>query len=325
METKIKKYLEGNASHQEMLGLISWLNNEEHRMEFRQIKKDWKASLDEQKVSPYTLLELDKFKSRILDERTGKIKKINFSQKFYKYAAILLLIIAIGGGTFSYFSQSGNYAISYNTIIAENGQISKAVLPDNTTVWLNSGSSLKYSNQFGIKNRNIELTGQAYFDVTRNKNLPFIVSCDVVNVKVLGTRFTAEVYPDSPEISVILEEGAVELTPTNSHKAFAHLKPNEMMVYNKQDNKFEIREVVTAKYTSWREGIIHIYDQPLKDVVAKLQKKYNQQIILEKGLEDYKVTFSIRNEDFNDVLDMLLAIVSAKAHQEGEIIYLKKN
>lgn len=322
METKIKKYLEGRASRSEMLSLIPWLDNPENRTEFKRIKHDWKAKPEEQNISPYTLQEQDKFKSRILNEKDRKIKNLNFAQKFYKYVAILLLLITIGSVYFPGTFRSGAKDFR-NTLMAENGQISKAVLPDNTVVWLNSGSSLTYSNQFGIKNRDVELTGQAYFDVTKNEDIPFIVSCDAVNVKVLGTRFTAEAYPDSPEISVVLEEGAVELTPVNSHEAFAYLKPNEMMVYTKQDNKFKIGEVVVAKYTSWREGIIHIYDQPLKDVVAKLQKRYNQQIILEKGLEDYKVTFSIRNEDFNDVLNMLLAITPAKAYQEGEIIYLK--
>jgi ferric-dicitrate binding protein FerR (iron transport regulator) len=324
MKTTIKKYLEGKASREEMIGLIAWLDNEQNQTSFKEIRSEWKAKLDGQSVASYTLLELDKFKSKLLNERAGRIRKLNFTQNLYKYAAILLLLITIGSAYF-YSSKSGEGPAIYNTIIAENGQISKALLPDSSVVWLNSGSSLKYSNRFGIGNRDIELSGQAYFDVAKNKDLPFVVSCGKINVKVLGTQFTAENYPDNLEVSVILIEGAVELTANSSNKTFASLQPNEMMVYNKQDNKFRISEVVAEKYTSWREGIIHIYDQPLKDAVTKLQKRYNQQIIVEKGLEDYKVTFSIRNENFKDVMDVLLAITPAKAYQEGEIIYLKKN
>lgn len=324
METKIKKYLEGKASRTEILSLITWLENEENQTEFIRIKSEWKANPAEQDLSPETLVELDKFKSRILNERAGEIRKLNFIQRFYKYAAVLLLFVTVGSIYLYIFGKSGKQAIFYNTIIAENGQISKAMLPDSTVIWLNSGSSLKYSNQFGAGNRNVELSGQAYFEVTRNKNLPFVVSCNEINVKVLGTRFTTEAYPDSREISVVLVKGVVELASSKSNKAFAQLAPNERMVYYKQDNRFKINQVIAEKYISWREGIIHIYDQPLKEVIVKLQKRYNQQIILEKGLEDYKVTFSIRNEDFNDVLKMLLAITPAKAHQEGEIIYLRK-
>jgi transmembrane sensor len=325
MEVKIKKYLEGRASREEMISLISWLDKEENHTVFKQIKNNWKSNADEQNTSVYTLLELDKFKSKLLHESAGKVRKLNFIRNFYRYAAILLLVVTIGSIYLHFPGKAGETGAFFNTIIAENGQISKAMLPDRSVVWLNSGSTLKYDSQFGISNRNIELSGQAYFDVTKNKDLPFVVSCDEINVKVLGTQFTAETYPDSREINVVLIEGAVELTSGNSNQAFASLRPNEMIVYNKQDNQFKISEVVTEKYTSWREGIIHIYDQPLKDAVVKLQKRYNQQIIVEKGLEDYKVTFSIRNENFNDVMDMLLAITPAKAYQKGDIIYLRKD
>jgi ferric-dicitrate binding protein FerR (iron transport regulator) len=325
MKTKIKKYLEGEASPEEILSLTDWLDNKENRAAFKQIKSNWKTNLDEQSVSPCTLRELDKFKSTLLNERAKEFRKLGFIRNLYKYAALFLLLIIIGSTYFHFFKRQEELTSFYNTIIAENGQIAKAMLPDGTTIWLNSGSHLQYSNRFGIENRNVVLSGQAYFDVTKNKNLPFVVSCDEVNVKVMGTRFTAEAYPEDPNINVVLVQGAVKLTPRNNNKVFAILQPNEMMVYNKQDNKYKISEVVTEKYTSWREGIIHFYDQPLKDVVIKLQKRYNQKIILEKGLENYKVTFSIRNENFNDVLNMLLAIAPAKASQKGEIIYLKKN
>ncbi|WP_423128765.1 FecR family protein [Gaoshiqia sp. Z1-71] len=322
MKIPIKNYLEGKASRDEMLGLISWLDNHENQSEYKRIKGEWKANPDAQDIPPHTLQELDKFKLKLLNERALEIDRLKFVRHFYKYAAIVLLAITLGGLYF--YGKPVHQLHTYNTIVAENGQISKALLPDQSVVWLNSGSSITYNNQFGINNRDIQLTGQAYFDVTKNRNLPLVVSCGEINVKVLGTRFTAATYPDEREIRVILVEGSVELTGKDSKNVFASLRPNEMMVYDKKDNNFKISQVVAEKYTSWRDGIIHIYDQPLKDAVAKLQKRYNQQIVLEEGLEDYKVTFSIKNEDFGDVLEMLLAIAQAKAYQEGEVIYLRK-
>ena len=319
MEQEIKKYLEGHASRQEMLSLISWLKDKKNRTAFNRIKSDWKSGWNEQSTPVYTLLELDKFKTKLLHESSAKIRKL---QNLYKYAAVLLLLVTVGSVFLYFFEKRGEDTVFYNTIMADNGQISKALLPDSTVVWLNSGSTLKYSSRFGISNRNIELSGQAYFDVIKNKKLPFIVSCDKVNIKVLGTKFTAETYPESREINVVLIEGAVDLISGNN--AFASLRPNEMMVYNKRDHQFSIRKVVAEKYTSWREGIIHIYDLPLKDAVAKIEKRYNQTIIPEKALEAYRVTFSIRNEDFRDVMAMLLAITPAKAYQKGEIIYLER-
>ena len=322
MEAKIKKYLEGRASREEMLSLISWLENKENHAVFKQIKSNWKSGLDGQNTSVYTLLELDKFKTKLLHDSVGKLRKL---QNLYRYAAIFLLLVVFGGVFLYFIEKRGEDTVFYNTIMAENGQISKALLPDSTVVWLNSGSSLRYSSQFGFSNRNIELSGQAYFDVTINKKLPFIVSCDEIKVKVLGTQFTAETYPGDQDINVVLVEGAVELTSGKSNKTFASLRPNEMVIYKKHNNQFAIKKVVAERYTAWREGGIHVYDQPLKDAVAKIQKRYNQTIVLEKKLEDYRVTFSIRNESFKDVMDLLLAIVPAKAHQEGEVVFLERN
>ena len=324
MESIIKKYLEGKASDKETLTLIRWLDNEESLREFKNVISNWKTGFSEDNASSYTLHELDKFKTKILKYREVKIKRLNLLQSVYKYAAVILLFLAIGS-LFLYISGNiDQHPVYYNTIMAENGQISKAILPDSTVVWLNSGSSIKYNNQFSINHRDVILSGQAYFDVTKNKNTPFIVSCDDINIKVLGTQFSAENYTDNSDINVILVEGSVELLPKNSNKSFARLNPNEMMVYNKSDKKYSINTVVTKQYTSWREGVIYIYDQPLKDVLPQLQKRYNQQIVLDKYLEDYKVTFSIRNEDFLDFLDMIQNIVPVNVYQEGGIIYLKK-
>ncbi|WP_159517985.1 FecR family protein [Sunxiuqinia indica] len=324
MKAKIIKYLEGRASEKEILGLTSWIEDENNRIKFRKIKRGWKAGLNDQSLPNTTLIELDKFQTRIINEHDERIRNLNFSQRLYKYAAILLFLVSIGG---IYQYLSGNFienATFFNTIFAEKGQISKAMLPDGTMVWLNSGSSLKYSNDFGIRNRDVELIGQGYFEVTKNRNLPFVVSCDEINIRVLGTQFSAESYPNDPDVEVVLEEGSVELFSANSRKAFVHLQPNEIMIYDKKSNHYKIVGVTAKKYTAWRNGIFNIYDQPLNEVAEKLQKRYNQPIEVGDGLKNCKVTFSIRNEDFEDVLKMLLDITHAKAYQEGGIVYLKE-
>ncbi|MGQ8338825.1 FecR family protein [Sunxiuqinia sp. A32] len=323
MEAKVKKYLAGVASDEELKEVLHWLENEDNQVIFKNIKNEWKSKNAISDVSLYTINELDKFRSRLLKAKDTKIKTLTFLQNLYKYAAIILLLITLGG-IFYYNLSPDKASLVYNTVIAENGQISKAVLPDNTVIWLNSGTTIRYSNQFGVEDRNVELNGQAYFDVTRNEDLPFIVSCDEINVKVLGTQFSAESYSEQSEINVVLVKGSVELVAKNCKDAFAKLKPSEMLVYTKADNKYEINTVVAEKYTSWREGVIHFYDTPLKDVVAKLYKRYNQKIELSPNLEDYHVTFSIRNEKFEDVLNVLAAISPSKVYQKGDIVYVEK-
>ncbi len=320
----IKKYLGGKASKGETYALLRWLNNKQNLAEFKKLVKDWETDFDEDKVSPYTLKELDKFKSKILEERATKIKKLKLHQHFYKYAAAILLVVALGGLYLHYYGKPVAQQVLYNTVLADDGQISKAILPDGTTVWLNSGSSIKYDNRFSTDSRDIILNGQAYFDVTKNAGLPFMVHSGNIKVKVLGTRFSVENYAGAPDISVVLVEGAVDLLPGNGTKPFASLKPDEMMVYGKSEKKYSITPVVAKQYTSWIEGIIYAYDQPLKDVLPELQKRYSQQIIIDKQIENYKVTFSIKDEDFLDFLKMIQSIAPVKAYQKGGVIYLNK-
>lgn len=323
MRKEVKKYMEGSASEEEMHKLLQWLE-QNNLAEFEHIKNEWKANLEQAETPLKTLIELDRFKSNMLKDDQLRIRKTSFLQNIYKYAAILFLFLAIGSVIFYPFISDKNRELQYSTVFADNGQVSKSMLPDGTMIWLNSGSSIKYNTNFGVDNRNVELEGQAFFDVTKNEKLPMIVSCDQINVKVLGTQFTAESYSESENINVVLVEGSVELRAKNNRKAFAKMKPDQRLVYNKNDRKYEILKVETKNYTGWKEGVIQFYNQPLKKVVLKLCKRYNQEIVLDKKLENYEVTFSIRNEELSDVMNLILAITPATAIQKNDTVYIDK-
>ena len=97
-----------------------------------------------------------------------------------------------------------DYGIKYTSVIADNGQISKVILPDNSVVWLNSGTTLTYDNNYSFNNRNLYLNGQVSLVVKKNEILPLIVAGGNLRVKVLGTRFDVNAYPDDNMIKVIL-------------------------------------------------------------------------------------------------------------------------
>ncbi|RKD90347.1 FecR family protein [Mangrovibacterium diazotrophicum] len=319
MRALVNKYLEGKASDEELHQLKGWLDEEGNQAVFKQMKLEWKKDLKNENLPDSTLRELDRFQSKMLIENASKIKRLNFLQNFYKYAAVIFFALMLGGGLF--FFDKGE--VIYNEVVAEDGQLSKVILPDSTQIWLNSGSSVRYSNEFGLKDRNVKLTGQAFLDVTKNKDLPFILNCGAISVKVLGTRFSVESYEEDPNINVVLEEGAIDLLSTTSGKTFAHLKPNELAVYDKSERAYKIDEVVAQKYTAWRDGIIHFYDQPLEEVALKLQRRYNQPIEVDESVRNYKVTFSIKNEDFDKVMEILKAITPATVSQEAGVVYMK--
>ena len=125
-------------------------------------------------------------------------------------------------------------------------------LPYGTTGWLNSNSSLKYNGNYNNK-RQVTITGEAFFDVTKSKNNPFIVTTNEVAVKVLGTRFNIASYENENNIEVVLEEGKLEFSNKKTGKSFT-MKPNDLIVYNKTVQDFTIDEVQPQKYCSWKEG-----------------------------------------------------------------------
>ncbi|MGD9930721.1 MAG: FecR family protein [Mangrovibacterium sp.] len=175
-----------------------------------------------------------------------------------------------------------------NKVIIPYGKKSMIQLSDGTLVWLNAGSQLIYPSTFQRKKREVVLIGEAYFDVAKNPNKPFIVRTADMHVKVLGTRFDVSAYPEDPVVETILEEGSVALEVVS--KKFAHsgeeviLKPNQKISLNKEDGVANIKTVDVSMYTSWKDGILKTDREDLVRVIKKVERYYNIQIEMKDPL-----------------------------------------
>lgn len=175
-----------------------------------------------------------------------------------------------------------------NKVIIPYGKKSMIQLSDGTLVWLNAGSQLIYPSTFQRKKREVVLIGEAYFDVAKNPNKPFIVRTADMHVKVLGTRFDVSAYPEDPMVETILEEGSVALEVVS--KNFAHsgkeviLKPNQKISLNKEDGVANIKTVDVSMYTSWKDGILKTDREDLVRVIKKVERYYNIHIELRDPL-----------------------------------------
>lgn len=204
-------------------------------------------------------------------------QQIHLIWSFSKYAAIVIL--ALGAGIFirSNWEPASNKPALYTEIVAPPGQMSEITLFDGTHVWLNSGTSIKLSQQFGMKDRKIELEGEAFFRVEHG-DIPFIVHMKKHEVQVLGTSFAALSYPDENFSQVTLVEGKVQINDING-RVIRHLEPNQQI--NIPDNtreKITVREVSTLFYESWINGQIKFDEERLADVARRLERWYNVEI-----------------------------------------------
>jgi len=300
----IGKYITGKETRQENEQLKKWLTeNPENRAIFNTLKDEKEIS---KKIEEFESIDKAKAWERYIE----KISILSLSKSLYRWkiAATLLLLLGLAG-VLSYFlntgSQRGNKPL-VTTIVTAKGQTSKIILPDSSVVWVNSGTTLCYDNNFSLANRNISLDGEAYFSVTRNENIPLIVSCNELKIKVLGTKFDVCAFPGDKKVNVVLEKGSIELSHAKNRFSGFILSPGEMAQYDFAGEKINVTRVNSYKFTSWKDGLLIFKDDPMSEVLEKLERWYGIDIEI-RNQEVYKMIFNatIMDENIEDIFELM--------------------
>ncbi len=318
MKELINKYLSGTADRSELSVLLLWLRKKNNRQTFDTYKLDWKNNLNTQNLPEGSENSWNEIQNKLLQKSYDGWQSSRKLNLFFRIAAVFFFLVSMGSAI--YFISTSPSSEIFTTVVTGNGQISKVVLPDSSQVWLNSHSEISYSNLYSSKNRNIKLIGEAYFEVRRNEDMPLIVSSGELEVKVLGTKFDVNAYPELRNISVVLEEGKVQLLSSVSASFNYELKPGEKAMFNKITGKLRVRKTNVSRYTSWKDGMIHIYDQTLAELVKRLETRYNQKFIYDESVKDFPFTFTIKNESLAEVIRLMKKIAPIKAKQEEGVI-----
>jgi len=225
-------------------------------------------------------------------------------QKWLSYAAVFIGAIILST-TFQYFYSAGKFSSVtevYASVSSPRGQITSLTLFDGTTVWLNSGSTLKYSNQFGKDQREVSLEGEALFEVQKDLEHSFIVNMDGSRIKVHGTIFNAKNYHAEKE--VVLLEGKIEYSIRDKN---VFLKPNERITEDKNTGETVIDQVDGSIFSSWIGGKIYFDNESLEDLSLRLERWYDMEFVFEKeNIKSYKFT-GVINKDKS--LDYSLRII----------------
>lgn len=195
----------------------------------------------------------------------------------------------------------------YNTIKIPYGKKFRLQLSDGTFVHLNSGTTLKYPVKFVAgENRQVFLDGEAFFDVAKDKKHPFIVNADNLNVRVLGTHFNVSNYPEDAITDVVLVEGSVGMYHSNEEFDASKntiLKPGFKGSFNKENSKISAKPVLTDIYTSWINGGLTFRNMTFKNIITKLERRYNVTIINKnEKLANEKFNASFKEESIENVM-----------------------
>ncbi|WP_158800072.1 FecR family protein [Pedobacter sp. L105] len=191
-----------------------------------------------------------------------------------------------------------------NTISTPKGGQYQVILPDGTRVWLNAASSLSYPASFHGDERMVKLNGEAYFEVTKNKKMPFKVQSGLQVIEVLGTHFNVNAYTDENDIKTTLLEGSVKVSSGNRTGL---LIPGQQSLVNRKDpGNILTRMVNTEKETAWKNGVFSFAGDDLKSIMRQVSRWYDVNVIYTGPLTDEKYFGEIsRKSNLSDVIKIL--------------------
>lgn len=211
--------------------------------------------------------------------------------------------------------------VSYNTVTTPRGGQYQIILPDGSKVWLNAASSLKFPTAFSGKNRYVELKGEAYFEVTKNKSLPFIVKSSDQLIEVLGTHFDINNYPEEPQAKTTLLEGRVK---ASSGKDAVFLDPGQQAVISKAEGNIKVlKDIDTDESIAWKNGNFQFNNAGIETVMRQMSRWYNVDIEYSGKIPDdhFSGSFS-RNMNISQAFK-LLEFSGADFKIEGRKIIIK--
>ncbi|MDQ2178473.1 FecR family protein [Marinifilum sp. D714] len=193
----------------------------------------------------------------------------------------------------------------YNTLKVPRLGEYELVLSDGSKVHLNSESELKYPVKFSGEERIVELIGEAYFDVTSNAEIPFVVRTNRVDTRVLGTKFNVNAYP-AEDMDVTLVEGKVELYSKKKLNKIV-LQPGENALLQTGGSKMQVSSVDVRKFTAWRDGYFYFEKERLEDIFIKLERWYDFKVFYQNpGVKDYEFRMRAdRDAEFQDIAKRL--------------------
>lgn len=198
----------------------------------------------------------------------------SYKSRFAKIAAIILLPLLSAFLTYTFLQNKEDDIPKLKECFASNGKLETILLPDSTLITINSGSVIIYPEEQNGKERYVYLNGEAYFEVSYDPDMPFIVKTDGLEVEVLGTKFNVSAYPDDPNITTTLEVGKVRINFAKPDLSDMILSPNEQVIYNKITNKITSSKVSGKYIAAWKGGHLLFTSATIYDILRSFEYRY---------------------------------------------------
>jgi transmembrane sensor len=218
-----------------------------------------------------------------------------------------------------------NTAVTYNTLSTPTGGQYQLLLPDGSKVWLNSASSITFPTAFTGRERKVNITGEAYFEVAHNSKMPFVVEKGRMAVEVLGTHFNINAYDDEDAVRTTLLEGKVKVvhhepaTRGIKNEQSAILKPGEQAAVSLSSHAIPVQAADVDVVMAWKNGLFHFENADVKTVMRQLRRWYDIEVEYRGAVKNEPLFVEVpRNTNLSDVLKVIESTTGLRLAMEGK-------
>lgn len=254
-------------------------------------------------------------------------KKSWFSTTYLKYAAAVLLMLSTGILGYTYLSQRRAASKKEITLVSDPHKQKELLLPDGSKVLLNVGTELILSKDFGESQRRVSLRGEAFFEVAKDKNRPFIIQSGDLSTRVLGTSFNINAYPDMDKIKIAVLTGKVMVAKNiaGREKTIASgMTKGSTLSFYKATGKTELKTEDTALFSFWKDNKLYIDNSTISEIGSQLERYYHLKVVFntktDRGL---RYTIKFNKEPANRVMEILSILTKRKFSYQTNQITIK--
>jgi ferric-dicitrate binding protein FerR (iron transport regulator) len=228
-------------------------------------------------------------------------------------------IVKLADGQIAYKGIGQN--TGYNTLSNPRGsKVVSIVLSDGSKVWLNAASNIRYPVAFSGKERKVEISGEAYFEVAHNAAKPFIVQKGETEVRVLGTHFNVEAYDDESSLDVTLLEGSVSVATQKSISRPKVIRPGEQAQVRQDGNIKLASSVNLNEVMAWRDNMFSFNGADIETIMRQVSRWYNVEVVFKKPVTEKFYAEVSKNTNISTLLKMLEATKAVHFKMEGDVI-----
>ena len=320
----LHRLIAGTTTEEENRQLMEWFRQCASKEEFFMLfETAWKESPDEM---PRDVQErMYRRLSRELDEKKTKtiLLRSRFSWKVWPQIAVACIIIVLGLVNYRMNDKQKQLSTQNFTVLAEKGQRAFITLPDSTKVWLNSDTKISYPADYGLKERNVTLVGEAYFEVAKNPDKRFIVEAKGMQVEALGTSFNVNAYQNDNKIIASLFSGSVRVS-YDRHVAI--LKPHESVKVDLLNRSFSrYKDESMQNIALWRKNEITFDGESLEEITHIMSRLYNTtRCIEDESLKKVCYIGTIRNNNLENFIDIINLTTPVVYENKGDTVFLRK-